>query len=184
MKNREINYSFRKIFMFFLPFIIIGLLLIYVLANFKNEEDAMADTVKAGAYILANRLAYENHEPQRGEIILIEKDGIRYVRRIVGMPGDTIEFKKDSSDIIINSYVLSEDYVSSNTVSSTDSLITVPDNCYYILGDNRDNSIDSRYWEEPFITKDDIVGKVLFSYSIWEFYIDFPPEINPEYLEF
>lgn len=170
--------------MFFLPFILLYLMFTYVLANIKNDDESMSDTINESAYVIVNRLAYEKHDPQRGEIIVIEKDDIRYIRRIVGMPGDTIEFKKDSSDIVINSHVLSESYVVNNTVSSSDVTVTVPDDCYYVLGDNRDNSVDSRYWEEPFISKEDIVGKVLFSYSIWEFYIDFPPEINPEYLEF
>ena len=155
------NYSFRKIAMFLLPIVLIYIIFSSVIANINVNTPSMEGTILDGSYVIANRLAYVMREPQRGEIIVIEKEDVVQIKRIVGMPGDTIELKKDSADIIINGHVLSEDYVSEGVVSSNDEMFVVPDGCYFVLGDNRPNSIDSRYWEEKYVPKNSIIVKYL-----------------------
>ena len=104
---------------------------------------SMEPTIPAGSFILGTRLY---GEPQIGDVIVFEHQGQCLVKRIAGCPGDKIDLAKVS---YIDSYPIPD--------RGSDYLI-VPENCYYVLGDNVENSIDSRYWKEPFIQSDSIIA--------------------------
>ena len=82
---------------------------------------------------------------------------MRLVKRLVGKPGDVIEF--DKGKLIRNGEEVVEDYVLYDSYFS--GTYTVPENKYLFIGDNRSNSIDARFWKDPYIEKDKIIGKVL-----------------------
>lgn len=109
-------------------------------------SQSMEPTIPAGSFILGTRL-YGKLEV--GDIIVFEKDGQYLVKRIVGCPGDSIELKEV---IFMDSTIPPE--------RGVDSLI-VPQECYYVLGDNVQNSIDSRYWDSPFISRNSIIAVIL-----------------------
>lgn len=88
----------------------------------------MEPTLKRGSYIIGCRI-YSSLET--GDIIIFRHDGKLLVKRIAAVSGDTVE--KDGTSM------------------------TVPEDCYYVLGDNADNSYDSRYWEEPFVKHEDAI---------------------------
>lgn len=94
--------------------------------------ESMEPTLERGSYIIGCRL-YSELEP--GDIIIFRHDGKLLVKRIAAVEGDTIE---------------------RNGIR-----MTVPEDCYYVLGDNADNSYDSRYWLNPFVSKDDVVAKLI-----------------------
>ena len=94
--------------------------------------ESMEPTLKTGSLILGHRCF---DDLQNGDIIIFRHDGSYLVKRIAASGGESIGYQ--------------------NTT------ITVPENCYYVLGDNSDNSYDSRYWENPFVPYEDILAKVI-----------------------
>ena len=109
---------------------------------------SMEPTLKTGSYILGTRVY---GELQRGDIVVFKKDGFLLVKRIYGCPGDVIDrsglkYMKDTPIPIFEEPV-----------------ITVPDKHYFLLGDNSDDSWDSRYWDDPFVCIENIVAKLYIS---------------------
>ena len=93
--------------------------------------ESMEPTLERGSYIIGCRI-YSSLET--GDIIIFRHDGKLLVKRIAAVSGDTVE--KDGTSM------------------------TVPEDCYYVLGDNADNSYDSRYWEEPFVKHQDVMAQL------------------------
>lgn len=85
---------------------------------------------------------------QTGDIIVFERDGVLMVKRIAGVPGEEIDLRKLS-------------YMTSVPIPVWENpVIQIPEECYFVLGDNTNNSWDSRYWEDPFVRQADIRAKV------------------------
>lgn len=124
---------------------------------------SMESTVKKGSLILANRLAYINEGPDRGDIILFSHEELGaslIMKRIVGMPGETVTII--SGQIYVNQESLSEPYVTGRSGEDFGP-VTVPDGHYFVLGDNRENSLDARFWEDPFVSAEEIHAKAVLT---------------------
>lgn len=106
---------------------------------------SMEPTLQQESFIFGTRIF---DEPQVGDIVVFEKDGTLLVKRIAACPGDVI----DRSEL---SYMTTVPIPVWN-----DPVITVPEGCYFVLGDNTQNSWDSRYWEDPFISHQQIVARL------------------------
>lgn len=125
---------------------------------------SMEETVMAGSRVVINRMAYVFEEPERGDIVSFyyPDDGVTlYLKRIMGLPGETIE--GIDGYVYINGTKLTEDYTDEKIEDDFGPFI-VPEDCYFMMGDNRNNSWDSRYWTQPFVEKDEIMGKVKLEY--------------------
>ncbi|MHC0039113.1 signal peptidase I [Pseudoneobacillus sp. C159] len=152
--------------------IALGLVLIvrtFIFAPYIVEGASMEPTLHNQEKIFVSKIAAVNGF-HRGEIVIIEGDVDNYVKRIIGIPGDKIEVRNDQ--LFINGKVVEESYLSYNREVAeqmglflTDDIepITVPANHYYVMGDNRLVSMDSRNGL-GLIKKDDIVGKLEFVY--------------------
>ena len=145
--------------------IVLGLLMSkYMIANAQVPTSSMEDTVMAGDRIIINRLSYKFGEPERGDIVsfIYPDDGeTLYLKRVMGLPGETIEGK--NGVIYIDGKPLEQDFT--QEVSYEDfGPYTVPEESYFMMGDNRNDSWDSRYWEHKFVKLEDIIGKAEFSY--------------------
>lgn len=115
----------------------------------------MEPSLQVGNQLLVKKLQYT--ELNRGDIVVFQRDGTLYVKRLIGLPGDIIYI--DCGDVYVNGCLLEEEYVvHADNVSGQ---YFVPDNSYFLLGDNRANSADSRYWQYPFIEYKDVIGKVV-----------------------
>ena len=84
-----------------------------------------------------------------------------YVKRIIGTPGDTVEMSNGT--VYVNGKALQEDYIAEVTQGSYGPYV-VPDGCYFMMGDNRNHSQDSRFWRNQYVEKDEILGKVVLRY--------------------
>ncbi len=153
---------------------------------FTIPSGSMLETIQIGDYLLVNKMAYgmknpftddswiyEGDDPQHGDIIVFkypEDPKIDYIKRVVGVPGDMIEIR--NKQLYRNGVAVEEPYAQHkepNTfLSDRDNYgpITVPAGSYFVMGDNRDNSRDSRYW--GFVKKEAIHGKAWRIYWSWE----------------
>ena len=137
-----------------------------VLINAKIPSESMENTIMAGDRILALRTSYWFDEPEAGDIVVFrypddETGKTLYVKRIIGTPGDTVEMSNGT--VYVNGKVLQEDYIAEVTQGSYGPYV-VPDGCYFMMGDNRNHSQDSRFWRNQYVEKDEILGKVVLRY--------------------
>ena len=118
---------------------------------------SMESTLHNNERLIANKIGYRFESPKRGEIIIFRPplDTKRnYIKRVIGIPGDKIQIVEGK--IYLNDKVLKESYIEFNSYENMPNLV-VPENSYFVLGDNRPNSSDSRYW--GFVPRKNVVGK-------------------------
>ena len=158
----------------------------FVIVNSTVPTGSMETTIMSGSRMIGFRVAYLFSEPQRGDIIVFKypDDPSEYfVKRIIGLPGETVELI--DGVVYIDGEPLEEDYINENywiewNNNSDDPQwveaqgfrynagpYTVPEDSYFMMGDNRGNSSDSRKWTNTFVSKDAIVGKAWLCY--WPF---------------
>lgn len=142
---------------------------------FQNTQvigDSMEPTLQDGNSIIINKLIYRFVSPKREEIIAFKNpnDSSEYfIKRIIGMPGDQLEVKEGK--VYINNNILEETYIFESMdleiIGNMDYPIVIPQDNYFVMGDNRNISFDSRYKEVGLIHKSSISGKALV--RIWPF---------------
>ncbi len=136
----------------------------FVIVNATVPTSSMESTIMAGDRVIGSRLYYLRHEPERGDIIVFDypdDPNILYIKRVIGVPGDHIEIR--GGVVYINGEPIDEPYL--NVVTEGEwGPYDVPADSYFMLGDNRNDSADSRYWHNTFLTRDGIVGKAVFKY--------------------
>jgi signal peptidase I len=156
----------------------------FVIQAFKIPSGSMENTLLIGDHIFVNKFLYGYHipytngrvlkfaSPERGDIIVFvfpEDPSKDFIKRVIAIPGDTVEIRHKV--VLINGKPLPEDYTrfadgdaADGFVRSRDNLppVKVPETKYFVMGDNRDRSYDSRFW--GFVDEDAIIGKALFIY--------------------
>lgn len=138
----------------------------YIIVKAVVPTGSMEETIMTGDQIVGNRLAYLFSEPERGDIVIFyfpddPQQKEKYIKRIIGLPGDRV--KGVDGVVYINDVPLDEPYLKEAMIGSF-SEVLVPENSYFMLGDNRNGSIDARYWDNQFVTIDKIIAKACFRY--------------------
>lgn len=134
----------------------------FVICNTIISSGSMEPTLMTGDYVIINRLAYTAKDINRGDIVSFWSDecGEYLVKRVIGLPGDEIVFR--DGYVLINGLLADESaYLKDNIETNCSKSFVVPDGCIFVLGDNRENSYDSRFFENPYISQKKIVGKYL-----------------------
>lgn len=125
-----------------------------------------------GEYILTDKISYRIGIPKRGDVIVFKaptNEEVDYIKRIIGLPGDQVKIQ--NSGVFVNGTKIEEKYLGSDTITfagaflNEGAVVLVPENKYFVMGDNRNHSSDSREW--GFVKKDEIIGKAFFRY--WPF---------------
>ncbi len=153
-----------------LRFIIISLLIVipirmYIAKPFIVDGLSMFPTFHNGDYLIVDQISYLTGNPSRGDVVVIKPpmDESKYfIKRLIGLPGDTISINGSEVKISNSKHplgvVIDEPYVE-NKGNDNNLLFTVPEDQYFVMGDNRTASYDSRNW--GFLPKRDMVGRAL-----------------------
>ena len=135
-----------------------------LVANAQVPTGSMETTIMTGSRVLINRLSYVVGEPERGDIIAFyfpDDKSEKYLKRIIGLPGDKVE--GIDGGIYVNDVLLEESYIREK-INEDFGPYYVPELSYFVMGDNRNNSDDSRFWKDKFVEKDEIIGKAEIEY--------------------
>lgn len=140
----------------------------YVIINATVPTGSMENTIMPEDDLLGFRLSYLLSEPKRGDIIIFrfpDDETQKYIKRIVGLPGEKVVIRDakiyiNDAEIPLDEPYLKEEWV----IAESGFEYYIPQDCYLVLGDNRNDSKDARYWENTFVTKEQIIGKAEFIY--------------------
>ncbi len=155
---------------------IIFVVIHFTVQNYMVDGTSMQPGLNNNQYVLVNKLAYLFHTPERGDVIVFHwpvdttKD---LIKRVIGVPGDVIVI--DRTTVRVNGVLLTEPYIS-KPANPGGSKWVVPPNDYFVMGDNRLVSDDSRDW--GFVPKSYIIGKAVLVYwplNSWHFIDTYPP---------
>lgn len=138
----------------------------FLIVNAEVPTGSMKNTIMTGDRILALRTSYWFGEPERGDVAVFRypddpSGNTLYVKRVIGVGGDVVEIADGA--VYINGEKLAEDYLAEVTYGDFGPYY-VPQGCYFMMGDNRNHSLDSRYWENKFVEEEEILGKVVLRY--------------------
>lgn len=137
-----------------------------LIVNAMVPSASMEPTVMTGDRLFGNRLAYLNSDIERGDIVIFkfpDNEDELFIKRVIGMPGETIEMVDGKIYIDGSPSPLYEPYITVELMGNYGP-VTVPQGAYFMLGDNRNISADSRYWKQPFVYKKKILGKAMLQY--------------------
>lgn len=171
--------------MFGIVIAVVFVLTQFVIINVRVPSGSMENTIMTKDRLIGFRFSYWFDEPQRGDIILFSypvDEKQTYIKRVIGLPGETVEIRDGKIYIDGSSEPLEEDYLKETWTWENDGYtFKVPEGCYFVLGDNRNDSEDGRFWAqialnegkastpeeaEPYsyVKKDEIKGKAIFKY--------------------
>ena len=140
----------------------------FILINALVPSESMEKTIMTGDRIFGFRLAYEWNEPERFDIVIFKypddpEQKELYIKRIIGLPGETINIVNGKVYIDGKKTPLDDSFCPETPIGDFGPY-TVPEGCYFMLGDNRNCSKDSRFWENTYVREDQIVGKAVLRY--------------------
>ena len=146
---------------FFITLALIIVFRIFVLEPHNVSGSSMDDTFKDGDYVIVDKISYRFKAPEAGDVIVFNppasvENKSRFIKRIIATPGENIEVVGGKT--YIDKKAVNEDYVKYKSPKTSTSTL-LKDDEFFVMGDNRYVSFDSRYWGP--ITKDEIQGRVL-----------------------
>ena len=138
---------------------------------FKMPSGSSIPTILPGDYIAVDKRHYRDHMVARGDMIVFvspDDPSIKAVKRVIGLPGE--ELQVTGSAVLVNGNRLEEPFARwrlGGRPEGNFGPVKIPEGHYIVLGDNRDESRDSRFWKTPFVPAESILGKVSFIYWSW-----------------
>ena len=148
----------KEIVPYILVIIIVLLVKQYLISPIRVNGSSMYPTLKDGDIMILNKIHYHLKDIKRFDIVVIKTNKSPIIKRIIGLPGDKIEYK--NNELYVNDEKVEENFshaeIDDYNIDELGST-TVPENSYFVLGDNRKNSMDSRYY--GFIEEKNIVGR-------------------------
>lgn len=181
-ENKEIKMGQHKFLSFvwelvkiaFIALIIVLPIRYFLFQPFIVSGESMMPNFQNGNYLIVDEISYRFAEPQRGDVVVFNAGfipgytGQRFIKRVIGLPGETVDITNGQVEIIKDgkTTILDEKYLpdglktyvyNSSNISSVPEEITLKADQYFVLGDNRTGSYDSRYW--GVVSKKDIIGK-------------------------
>jgi len=160
----DIKEFLKDTFKYIIFVIIVLVIAIYVVGLQQVVGSSMSTTFSNNDIVILDKISYRIINVKRGDVIAFNYADTKYlIKRVIGLPGDTIEFQ--GNKLYINNSYYSESYLNDDVVTEDFSLsdigyVKIPDDMYFVLGDNRGDSMDSRDEAVGLVSKKDIIGKV------------------------
>lgn len=163
----------KELFSFLTSFIVAVVIAMlmqrFIIINANIPSGSMENTIMTGDRVIGNRLAYLFGSPERGDIVIFkypDDEKQLFVKRIIGMPGETVVI--EDAKVYIDGVLLEETYIKEKwIIDAGPYTYVVPEDSYFVMGDNRNNSKDSRYWENTYVQDEQLLGEAVFCY--WPF---------------
>jgi len=162
LENSFVKVIFELLQIGLIAFVIVMPIRYFLFQPFIVSGESMVPSFQSGDYLIVDEISYRFSDPKRGDVVVFNwpKDrSQRFIKRIIGLPGETVNIAngqvqiiKDGEEIILN-----ENYLPQNLKTYGDITITLNTNEYFVMGDNREYSYDSRAWGA--ISRKDIIGK-------------------------
>lgn len=165
-KNSLGRELMEDVIMVLVVLVVVFLIKNFVLINAVIPSGSMENTIMTGDRVFGNRLAYRFGDPERGDIAIFrypDDESELYIKRVMGLPGDTIEIKDGLLYLNNSEEPLAEPYLKEIPTGDFGPY-QVPEGCYFMLGDNRNKSNDSRMWENTYVTRENVLAKAVFRY--------------------
>lgn len=171
--------------MFVIVIVVVLVATKFIIINAKIPSGSMENTVMTKDRLIGFRFSYWFSDPERGDIVLFSypvDEKKTYIKRVIGLPGDTVEIRQGKIYINGSDTPLTENYLPEEWYYKNDGFYyEVPEDCYFMMGDNRNNSADSREWADEalaagvastaeeaypysFVNRKKIKGKAIFTY--------------------
>ncbi len=164
VKNELLNWIITIMLAIFVAVVAKNLIII----NAVVPTGSMENTIMPGDNIIGNRMAYAFSEPKRGDIVIFrypDDESQKFIKRVIGLPGDKIYINEGRIYINDSLMPLEEPYLKEEWTQMAGPLeYEVPEGCYFMMGDNRNNSSDSRYWKHTYVKRSEIIGKGEYVY--------------------
>lgn len=121
---------------------------------------SMEDTIMSGDLVVGTRL--DADDISRYDIMIFESpdEDVYYIKRVIGLPGEIIEVREGK--VYADGVELDDSFLPEEMDTSGDGTYVVPEGCYFMLGDNRNNSNDSRFWDTPYVPLENFIGHARF----------------------
>lgn len=169
MDLRDVKEFLKDSFSYIFFIACIFFICVYIVGIEQVVGPSMTPTYLNGDILVVDKFSYIFGDVKRNDIVSFSNSTSKYlIKRVIGLPGDKVEFK--NNELYINDRLFIEDYLSDESIThdftfDTLGVSVVPEGSYFVLGDNRTNSQDSRDPKIGFVKKEDIVGRVWF--KLW-----------------
>ena len=186
-KQEKEEFNFKKELFSWIKIFVVAVVIAFfinnvIIMNANVPSGSMKNTISEGDRMIGLRTAYWFSDPQRGDIVIFEnpdykENGSRaddkyYVKRVIEMPGDKVVISNakvyiNDSKTPLNETYLPEEWTQVN--GDEEPLeYKVPKGCYFLMGDNRNNSSDARFWKNTYVKRSKIIAKAEFKYWPWD----------------
>lgn len=140
-----------------------ALVILFIAQSFVVEGSSMDPNMHDRDRLLVEKVSYRLHEPRRGDVVVFKTGHETLIKRVIAVPGDTVLIRDHG--VYVNGVRLEEEYINGKMIAYTQiGPITIPEGHYFVLGDNRNVSRDSRDPTVGLVKQEDIIGRALFRY--------------------
>ncbi|HIY03210.1 MAG TPA: signal peptidase I [Candidatus Blautia faecipullorum] len=172
LENEKVRKGLRWVFEIAVTLVFAALVAVLMFQTVTMQESSMEPTLEVGDRFFMNRAVYKFSSPKRGDIIVFRTnasdDAALHIRRVIGLPGETIQIRDGQIYIDGDLYDEANDFPEIINPGLAENGVSLKSNEYFVLGDNRNNSEDSRYADIGMVKKRYIVGKIWFTCSPFE----------------
>lgn len=172
LEDEKVRGFMRWVFEIVVTLVLAAMVGIMLFQTVTMQESSMEPTIEVGDRFFINRVVYKFTSPKRGDLIVFRTnasdDAALHIRRVIGLPGETIQISGGRILIDGEAYKEGKDFPMISNPGLASSSITLESGEYFVLGDNRNNSEDSRYADVGMIKKRYIAGKIWFTCAPFE----------------